>query len=179
MWSRVGLEAELVAAEDEYKTERTLPAFARKQLGQTYRVSFVFADAKVKHHLPGIELLNTADAMLLSVRRKPLLTAELEAVKRFVLAGKPVIAIRTSSHAFAPRKGEKLPDGVTMWEAFDKEILGCEYKGHYPNMLKTRSKSPARPRRPTRYCKVGPLRRSSIRRGCTSRIRSRTTPSCC
>ncbi len=128
----------ILAAEDEYKTERTLPAFARKQLGQTYRVSFVFADAKVKHHLPGIELLNTADAMLLSVRRKPLLTAELEAVKRFVLAGKPVIAIRTSSHAFAPRKGEKLPDGVTMWEAFDKEILGCEYKGHYPNILKTK-----------------------------------------
>ncbi len=128
----------ILTAEDEYKTERTLPAFARKQLGQTYRVSFVFADAKVKHSLPGIELLNTADAMLLSVRRKPLLTAELEAVKRFVLAGKPVIAIRTSSHAFAPRKGETLPDGVTMWESFDKEILGCEYKGHYPNMLKTK-----------------------------------------
>jgi len=128
----------ILAAEDEYKTERTLPAFARKQLGQTYRVSFVFADAKVKHHLPGIELLNTADAMLLSVRRKPLLKAELEIVKRFVRAGKPVIAIRTSSHAFAPRKGEKLPDGVSMWEAFDQEILGCEYKGHYPNMQKTK-----------------------------------------
>jgi nicotinamidase-related amidase/type 1 glutamine amidotransferase len=127
----------VVAAEDEYKTEVTLPEFAMKQLGKDYRVSFVFTDAKNKHTLPGIEQLNTADAVLFSVRRKPLVKADLDIVRKFVASGKPVIALRTSSHAFAPRKGEKLPDGVEMWDGFDKEILGCSYAGHYSNKEKT------------------------------------------
>jgi nicotinamidase-related amidase len=135
----------VVAAEDEYKTEQTLPAFALAHLGKDYRVSFVFADAKNKHTLPGIRQLQDADAVLLSVRRKPLVKADLDVVRKFVASGKPVIAIRTSSHAFAPRKGEKLPAGVEMWEAFDKEVLGCEYKGHYPNTQKTTVAPPAKP----------------------------------
>ena len=74
----------VVAAEDEYKTEQTLPEFAIKHLGQDYRVSFVFADAKDKHALPGIDQLNTADAVLLSVRRKPLVKHQLDLVRKFV-----------------------------------------------------------------------------------------------
>ncbi len=127
----------IIAAEEEYKTETTLPAFALVQLGKNYRVSFVFADAKNKHTLPGLDQLESADAVLISVRRKPLLKADLDRIRSFIARGKPVIAIRTASHAFAPRKGEKLPDGVAMWEAFDKEILGCEYKGHHANNLKS------------------------------------------
>ncbi len=126
----------VVTAEDEYKTEQTLPAFALAHLGKDYRVSFVFADAKDKYHLPGLDQLATADAVLLSVRRKPLKDADLAAVRKFVASGKPMIAIRTSSHAFAPRMGEPLPAGVAAWETFDKDILGCEYKGHHANSLK-------------------------------------------
>lgn len=127
----------IVAAEDEYKTEVTLPDYALKHLGKDYRVSFVFADAKDKHALPGLDVLDSADALMLSVRRKPLVKDQLDRIRKFVASGKPVIAIRTSSHAFAPRKGEPLPAGVEAWEAFDKEILGCEYKGHFPNTQKT------------------------------------------
>lgn len=126
----------VIAAEDEYKTEITLPDFALKQLGKDYRVSFVFADAKNKQTLPGLEVLDSADALLVSVRRKPLVKSELDRIRKFVASGKPVIGIRTASHAFAPRKGETLAEGVDMWEAFDKEILGCAYKGHHANNLK-------------------------------------------
>lgn len=128
----------VVAAEDEYRTEDTLRTFAREQLGKQYRVRFVFADAKNKHHLPGLDQLAGADAIMLSVRRKPLLNAELEQIRAFIGAGKPVIALRTSSHAFAPRKGDALPLGVAAWEGFDTEILGCAYAGHYSNKVPTR-----------------------------------------
>jgi nicotinamidase-related amidase/type 1 glutamine amidotransferase len=127
----------ILAAEDEYKTEVTLPDFALKHLGKDYRVSFVFADAKDKHTLPGLDVLDSADAVLVSVRRKPLVKEQLDRIRKFVASGKPVIAIRTSSHAFASRKGEKIPEGVQAWETFDKDVLGCEYKGHYPNTQKT------------------------------------------
>lgn len=124
----------IIAAEDEYKTELSLPEFAAKQLGKDYRVRFVFADAKVRHHLPGLEQLKDADLLLLSVRRRPLKADELAAVKTFVESGKPVVAIRTSSHAFAPKPNEKVPEGVAQWPEFDEQVLGGNYTGHYPKM---------------------------------------------
>jgi hypothetical protein len=50
--------------------------------------------------------------------------------RRFVAAGKPVIGIRTASHAFAPLDG-KVPEGLEAWPNFDEEVLGCHYSGHY------------------------------------------------
>ena len=127
----------VVAAEDEYRTEVTLPEFARAQLGKDFRVSFVFADAKDKTRLPGIDALDAADVALFSVRRKPLAKEDIAVVRRFVAAGKPLAAIRTTSHAFAPRKGEPVPAGAEAWETFDADVLGCHYTGHYPNTLPT------------------------------------------
>lgn len=127
----------IVAAEDEYQTEKTLPEFAQKQLGTEFRVSFVFADAKVRHTLPGIAVLDEADAALISVRRRALPKEQMEIVRRFVASGKPIIGIRTTSHAFAAKKGEKLADGLVEWPEFDREVLGCFYQGHHGENLKT------------------------------------------
>jgi nicotinamidase-related amidase len=128
----------VVSAEDEYRTETTLPAFALARLGKEFRISHVFADARDRTRLPGIEQLKAADVVLLSVRRKPLAAADLRAVREYVAGGRPVVAIRTSSHAFAPKKGEKVPAGVEAWEGFDAEVLGCHYTGHFPNTLGTK-----------------------------------------
>jgi type 1 glutamine amidotransferase/nicotinamidase-related amidase len=127
----------IISAEDEYKTETTLPEFARTQLGKDFRVSHVFADAADRARLPGIDVLDSADAVLVSVRRRPLAKADLAAIHKFVASGKPVIGIRTASHAFAPKKGEKLPAGVEAWETFDTDVLGCHYANHYPGAQKT------------------------------------------
>lgn len=125
----------ILAAEDEYKTEVSLPQFARTHLGQDFRVSFVFADAKERHTLPGLDVLKDADLMLVSVRRRALPAAQMALLRQYVAAGKPVVGIRTASHAFALRPGEKLPDGCEVWPAFDQEVLGCHYTGHHPAAL--------------------------------------------
>jgi type 1 glutamine amidotransferase len=130
------LKVAIVSAEDEYKTETTLPAFAQKHLPDA-AVTVILADPKDKNHLPEIGKLKDADLLILSVRRRPLRDADLEAIKQYVKSKKPIVAIRTSSHAFAPKKGEKLPPGVTAWETFDQDVLGCHYTGHYPNTVKT------------------------------------------
>lgn len=127
----------IVAAEDEYKTEITLPKFAREHLGKDYRVSFLFADAKERSNLPGVNAIPDADVLFLSVRRKPLQEAQLKLIREFIASGKPVVGIRTTSHAFAPRRGEKLPAGVAMWERIDLDLLGCTYDGHHENTLTT------------------------------------------
>ena len=127
----------LVMSEDEYHTDRTLPEFARRHLGKYFRVSAVHADPKEPNELPGIALLDEADVALISVRRRALPLAQLETVRRFVKAGKPVVAIRTASHAFAPRGDGKTAPGHALWTAFDRDVLGCLYEGHHANDLPT------------------------------------------
>lgn len=126
----------IVVAEDEYQTETTLPAFAKTHLPGWEAVT-IAADPKTKHHLPKLAEVRRADVILLSVRRRPLVEADLAIVKAAIAGRTPLVAIRTSSHAFAPKKGETLPPGVAAWESFDKDILGCSYTGHHSNKLTT------------------------------------------
>jgi type 1 glutamine amidotransferase/nicotinamidase-related amidase len=126
----------ILAAEDEYQTEQTLPRFAIQHLGQDFRVSFVFADPNNRHVLPGLEALDQADVLVVSVRRRPLVADQLDRIRRWIAAGKPVVGIRTASHAFARKAGETLPAGVAEWPHFDQEVLGGNYQMHYGNELK-------------------------------------------
>jgi nicotinamidase-related amidase/type 1 glutamine amidotransferase len=124
------LHVVLVMAEDEYDTNRTLPAFALAHLGKGFRVSQVHANEKDRHDLPGIDVLDEADLALISVRRRPLPPAQLAILRRFVAKGKPVVGIRTASHAFS-LLGSKLPEGLQAWKEFDQEVFGGNYTGHH------------------------------------------------
>jgi type 1 glutamine amidotransferase len=122
----------LVMAEDEYRTAETLTEFARRHLGKDFRTSFVYASATDRDHLPGIEVLEDADLAVFSIRRRLLAPEQMAVVRRYFAAGKPLVAIRTSSHAFASRDG-KVPDGKVEWREFDAEVLGGNYTGHHGN----------------------------------------------
>jgi len=124
------IRAAVVIAEREYHTKETLPAFARAHLGKDFCVDYVFADPKDGSKLPGIGILHDADLAVLSVRRRVPPKAQLHVVLKYIAAGKPLVAIRTSSHAFALRKGD-VPAGHDAWPAFDREVLGCNYQGHH------------------------------------------------
>ncbi len=122
----------IVMAEDEYGTETTLPAFAAKYLGKDFRASLVFDRANDHDDLPGLDIVKDADVLLLSIRRRLLRPDQLDIIRRFVRAGKPVIGIRTTCHAFAPRSGP-IPQGHVAWSTFDREVLGGHYGNHYGN----------------------------------------------
>ncbi len=123
----------LVIAEDEYRTAETLPPWALKHLGPRYRISYCFADENAPNHIIGLESLDDADLMVISVRRRALPSVDLDHVRRFVAAGKPVLGIRTASHAFAVR-GEAPPDAA-QWPEFDAQVFGGNYHNHYGNGL--------------------------------------------
>jgi nicotinamidase-related amidase len=122
----------LVLAEEEYKTFETLPAFASRFLGKDFRVNTIFARADDRNDLPGLEALDEADVLLLSAHRRLLEPEQLAIVRRFVQAGKPVVGIRTASHAFAPREGP-IPPGRAAWPEFDREVFGGNYHLHHGN----------------------------------------------
>ncbi|QDT99672.1 isochorismatase family protein [Gimesia aquarii] len=126
----------IVMAEAEYDTKKTLPEFAGKHLGKHFRVSYVFADDKDRNSIPGIEVINEADVVLFSVRRRVLPEKAMQAIRKYVKAGKPVVGIRTASHAFSLR-GKKPPAGLYDWPEFDAEVFGGNYHGHLANDLKS------------------------------------------
>ena len=123
--------------EREYKTQETLPEFARDQLiGKLkFRCTFVHADRKDGNRFPGIEAIETADLVVLSVRRRALPEADLARVRKYLAAGRPLVGVRTASHAFHT-KG-KHPKGHAEWQEFDPEVLGGHYVGHHGNKLVT------------------------------------------
>lgn len=117
--------------ENEYKTECTLPAFAKRQLDpHGFSSTFIHADPVMPNYFPGVEALEDADLLILSVRRRSLPKSQLNVIRSYLDAGKPLVAVRTSSHAFDVL--EQVKPGLAEWETFDADVLGGNYHGHFP-----------------------------------------------
>jgi len=126
--------------EDEYLTWETLPAFAKSDVEPAgHEVTVIHADNADKNNFPGIvDALKDADLLLVSVRRRTPLKEQLDAVRAYLAAGKPLLGIRTASHAFALRPKDKLVDDKhANWQEFDPEVLGGSYTNHHKGEDKT------------------------------------------
>jgi len=125
--------------EPEYDTKNTVPAFAKAELESSgVRCTFSILPSDDSNDFPNIDALKDADLLFISVRRHTPLQAQMEAIRAFIAAGKPVVGIRTASHAFALRgKDARPPAGCADWPDFDHEILGGNYKDHYGKGLET------------------------------------------
>ncbi|MFO1094966.1 MAG: isochorismatase family protein [Planctomycetaceae bacterium] len=122
----------IVSAEDEYKTEETLPKFAADQLGKVFRITMLFGSETERNSIPGTEAIDEADVLLVSVRRRPLPPEQLARFRRFVDSGKPMVGIRTASHPFHLR--DKPADaGLADWPEFDAQVWGGHYTNHHGN----------------------------------------------
>jgi type 1 glutamine amidotransferase len=129
----------LMIGEDEYKTSETLPEFAKTELeSRGMQVTVIQEDSKNKNNFPGlVEALNTADLLVLSVRRRIPPREQMDAVRAYLEAGKPLVGIRTACHAFAPLRNAKsnpVKDAAAGvgWPEFDPQVLGGHYTNHYP-----------------------------------------------
>src|SRR6202040_1514765 len=142
----VGKHIVFLTGDEEYRSEEGLPMLA-KILSQRhgFRCTVLFAldpDGTINpdnpSSLPGAEALDSADAivMLLRFRAWPD-----EQMKHFVdayLAGKPIIALRTSTHAFSyPNKSDS-PYAKYSWNygkdwrgGFGKQVLGETWVAHH------------------------------------------------
>lgn len=119
--------------EREYGTKDTLQEFYKTELApQGWQANFVLAPSRgeAKNNFPGLEnALKDADLFFLSVRRRAPTIGQLNAVREYLSAGKPMIGVRTASHPFDTRG--QAPSGHAEWLGFDEEVLGAKYTGHY------------------------------------------------
>lgn len=122
--------AVLMIGEDEYDTARTLPEFARAQLAPLgVRATVVHASDERPNDFAGIEALGDADLLVVSVRRRTPTAGQLAEVRRYLESGRPLVGIRTASHAF----DREPPPGNQRWAGFDIDVLGGHYERHYGN----------------------------------------------
>jgi hypothetical protein len=137
----------LLSGDEEYRSEESLPQLARiLSERHGFKCTVLFAinptdgtiDPNTTKNLPHAEALDSADAiiMLLRFREWPD-----EQMKHFVdayLAGKPIVALRTSTHAFAYAKDSKSPYAKFTWNnksgwpgGFGKQVLGETWVAHH------------------------------------------------
>ncbi len=83
----------------------------------------------------GLEALETADLLFIFCRRVALPHSQMERIRSYLKAGKPIIGIRTANHGFSALA--KAVAGHEGWWGFVPDILGCENKGYEPEKLGT------------------------------------------
>ncbi len=113
----------LVSGSLEYKSDESLAAF-QQHLEERYPVRCSRAFIRTESDLPGLEHLETSDCLLLFTRRLKIDGVQLNRVKQWCQAGRPIVGVRTASHAFQN------------WLELDKEVFGGDYQGHYGNTEK-------------------------------------------
>lgn len=126
----------MLVAEREYETMQSLKQFSKDQK-KAFRFTIVAEDSNDRNRLIGLDSLQTADLMLVSVRRRTLPSDQLALIRKFISQGKPVIGIRTASHAFSLRN-KKPPEGRADWQDFDQVVFGGNYTNHYGNDLQVK-----------------------------------------
>ena len=112
------IKIHMIGAAGEYKAVESLRAW-QGRIEKKYLVNFTqsFGSDRAKS-LDNLNLLKGADLLVVFARRLEIDGAQLKMVKDYIASGRPVIGIRTASHAF-----QKYPE-------FDREILGGSYSGH-------------------------------------------------
>lgn len=140
-----GKHVVLISGDEEYRSEEALPQLAKilaKHHGFTCTVLFAIdpkdgtINPNVNDNIPGLEKLASADLMVIFTRWRNLPDDQMRHVVDYLKAGKPVVGLRTSTHAFKLKGGpyQYLSDGNKSpgWEGgFGKQILGEQWVAHH------------------------------------------------
>ncbi|MCM8534389.1 MAG: ThuA domain-containing protein [Lentisphaeraceae bacterium] len=127
----------VINSKNEYSTDVTLSNFCETVLKEDFNISYIKPLESNPNYLKNLQDIQDADLLIISTWRLALEKHQLQLIKSYIESGKPIIALRTTTHGFSLRNNAKGPEGSTQWPTFDQEILGCKYTGHSANTLLT------------------------------------------
>ncbi|MDR1335460.1 MAG: isochorismatase family protein, partial [Tannerella sp.] len=102
--------------------------------------------APTRHNLENLQILNDAALAVIFIRRRALEPEKMQLIRDYVASGRPLLGLRTASHAFdakgnVPREGgaveaarENTSGLLAQWPEFDEQVLGGNYQGHYGHL---------------------------------------------
>ena len=141
-----GKHVVLLAGDDEYRSEELIPQLAKiLAVHHGFKCTVLFAidpksgeiDPTTQDNMPGLEALKAADLMVMFLRFRDLPDEQMKRIMDYTNSGKPIVALRTSTHPFNFRKHAKGPyakwgfgSGKTRG-GYGREVLGETWINHY------------------------------------------------
>jgi hypothetical protein len=138
-----GKRVVFVTGDEEYRSEEGMPQLARILARLGFHCTVLFAiDAKtgaidpgVLDHIPGLEALDRAELMVIFTRFRDLPDAQMQHVADYVESGRPIVGLRTATHAFAPKTSKTYErygwQSKTWPGGFGKQVLGETWVSHH------------------------------------------------
>jgi type 1 glutamine amidotransferase len=129
-----------VTGDDEYSSELSMPMMAlilSNHHGMTPTILYAVneKDERDRHgnSIPGLQMLRTADLAVFFLRFRELPQEELDEIIKYAESGRPIIGIRTTSHAF------NYPEPPNdKWNAgFAEKYFGQSWISHYGHQNST------------------------------------------
>ena len=140
-----------ISGDEEYRSEEALPQLAKiLSTHHGFKSTVLFAqdpekpgiiNANYGQNIPGLEALETADLMVIFTRFRALPDDQMQHIDNYLKKGKPVLGIRTATHAFnfKPESnsnfkhyGNYYQGEKTEWkDGFGRFILGENWVNHH------------------------------------------------
>ena len=129
----------LVSGDEEYRTEESMPMLAKilaEKHGFTCKVLFSwdeggnYIDPDNHRGVKGWHHLDKADLMIIGTRFRDPSTEDAKHITRFLNDGKPIIGIRTSTHAFKWLDDRSFGGKITFKE-FGPKVMGEGWVSHH------------------------------------------------
>jgi len=142
----VGKHIVFLTGDEEYRSEEGLPMLAQiLAVRHGFKCTVLFAinpadgliTPTVLTNIPGMELLDTADLCVLKLRFRQLPDAQMKHFVDYVNSGKPIIGLRTATHAFNYNPKSESPYKKYSFNAkdwpggFGQQVLGETWVNHH------------------------------------------------
>lgn len=142
----VGKQIVLLSGDEEYRSEEGLPQLAKILADRHgFKCTVLFSinpstgaiDPDYHNNEPGMEALDHADAIILLLRFREWPDAQMKHFVDAYLAGKAIMALRTSTHAFSYDGNSSSPYAKFSWNGkswrggFGKQVLGETWVSHH------------------------------------------------
>ncbi len=137
----------LISGDEEYRSEEALPQLAKilaRRHG--FKCTVLFAidpdsgeiNPDILNNIPGLEALKTADLMIVFTRFRDLPDDQMQHIVDYLNAGKPVIGLRTATHAFNIKDAQKTfarfsynSKDSGFEKGFGRQVLGETWVNHH------------------------------------------------
>lgn len=135
-----------LTGDEEYRSEEGLPQLAKiLATRHGFKCTVLFSinpktgeiDPNTKNNIPGIEALDSADMAIMLLRFRELPDEQMKHFVEYLHSGKPLLALRTSTHAFNYGKDSKSPYAKFHWQSkdwaggFGEQVLGETWVAHH------------------------------------------------
>lgn len=135
-----------VTGDDEYRSEEGMPMLAKiLAVRHGFKCTVLFAihpdDGTItpsyQNNIPGLEALATADMMVMFLRFRELPDEQMRHIVDYVNSGKPILGLRTATHAFNYQQNKTSPfasysfDSQDWRGGFGQQVLGDTWISHH------------------------------------------------